>query len=577
MAHVLMPNWHPKNNQKGTVLIWMIVWLAGMAAIYYWCVLKHIPAIEQRIQTNAQTALSNDGHESINVSVSDRIATLSGEVSSEAERASIVDTVSAAAGVRSVNDGLTILAQRDTDQDKPDANTPKVAVAETPTATVSADNDNNIVAKAVIPATKQAEETSTTDTSNEAQDSAANTPDETPTEPDASSDSSDQQVATQDTSESVSAAIAENAIEPAAQPDNETDNPTTSEIANATNNDIQVAVADIAAGAKTSVEADAADIEAKANERIKAALAIQEQEQTSSQQEQVEQAETVTMQMQPPTLNLQVDGNSLTITGDLSENDDALDLIESAMSAFGTPIVVNKIQTHKDRSPAPWLQELTGFLPAMQGIKNAGVRINQQQLVLSGDAKSEPAHDEVINQALANLSMLSLVERMRVTPEQEAAPAPKAEVTVAKETAVTESDTQSMAAKTPSSGTLEDFLVEYNELESTKILFDPGSNKLTEDSIETVIQIATILIRHPNIKIGIDGHTDNSGQSDANLRLSQERSNAVRDTLIDQGVDVERINAYGFGDGVPIADNSTPEGRRLNRRIEFNFKLDQSR
>lgn len=566
MAHVLMPNWHPKNNQRGMVLIWMIVWLAGMAAILYWCVLKHIPAIEQRIESNAQTALNNNGHESIDVAVSDRIATLSGTVSSEAERSNIVDTVSEAEGVRSVNDELTLQAPSNQDDN-----------TATGTETVSADNNDNIVAKAVIPAT-----TEPADTNSDVQDTAAI--------------SSNEQAGTlldnQNTTENSNAADSTEA-ESSKETANEGNAMSTADVtstAKESSGDSQITVTDIAANAISTAEAKAADIENKANERIKAALTRQAQAETSSQQKQgtdqeakqVTQTDIAAVPMLPPAINMLVDGNSLTITGDLSENDDALDLIESAMSTFDTPIVVNKIQVHNNRGAAPWLNELTGFLPAMQGIKQAGIRINQQQVVLSGEALSETDHDEVINQALSKLSTLSLVERIRVAPEQ----APKETSTTQKElkqaemaqnASAVKADATAIASKLESSGTIEDFFADYEQIKEKAILFESGSNRLTEDSVETVVQLATILNNHSNIKIGIDGHTDNSGQSDANLRLSQERSNAVRDTLIDQGVNVERINAYGFGDGVPIADNSTPEGRRLNRRIEFNFKLDQSR
>jgi len=144
----------------------------------------------------------------------------------------------------------------------------------------------------------------------------------------------------------------------------------------------------------------------------------------------------------------------------------------------------------------------------MQGIKNAGVRINQQQIVLSGDASTESAHDEVINQALSKLSTLSLVERIRVVPEE----APK-DSSMAQKEPVVKPDTSAVASKPEPAGTIEDFFTDYEKIKDTAILFESGSNRLTENSVEVVIQIATVLNRHSNIKIGIDGHTDNSGMS----------------------------------------------------------------
>ena len=53
------------------------------------------------------------------------------------------------------------------------------------------------------------------------------------------------------------------------------------------------------------------------------------------------------------------------------------------------------------------------------------------------------------------------------------------------------------------------------------------------------------------------------------MKLSQQRATTVREALIDRGIERSRLTAYGFGEGVPLVDNATPEGRALNRRIEF--------
>ena len=65
------------------------------------------------------------------------------------------------------------------------------------------------------------------------------------------------------------------------------------------------------------------------------------------------------------------------------------------------------------------------------------------------------------------------------------------------------------------------------------------------------------------------GHTDDIGPADGNQRLSQRRADAVRNWLVDNGIDADRLTAVGYGEDQPIADNSTEEGRTANRRIEF--------
>jgi OmpA-OmpF porin, OOP family len=69
--------------------------------------------------------------------------------------------------------------------------------------------------------------------------------------------------------------------------------------------------------------------------------------------------------------------------------------------------------------------------------------------------------------------------------------------------------------------------------------------------------------------IRIEGHTDNIGRANFNLRLSDDRAAAVRAALIERGVPADRLQSEGFGATRPLADNHTPEGRAKNRRIEF--------
>ena len=70
------------------------------------------------------------------------------------------------------------------------------------------------------------------------------------------------------------------------------------------------------------------------------------------------------------------------------------------------------------------------------------------------------------------------------------------------------------------------------------------------------------------------GHTDTQGDERANQRLSEDRADSVRNMLIAEGVSPARITAVGLGASLPVATNSTPEGRQQNRRVEIELRPD---
>ncbi len=100
-----------------------------------------------------------------------------------------------------------------------------------------------------------------------------------------------------------------------------------------------------------------------------------------------------------------------------------------------------------------------------------------------------------------------------------------------------------------------------------RLVFETGSATLKPESQEQLGNIAEILKAYPAVKVKIGGYTDNVGEPASNLKLSQERATNVMNDLIKKGVAAERLAAEGYGDQHPIADNSVPEGRAMNRRI----------
>jgi len=108
-----------------------------------------------------------------------------------------------------------------------------------------------------------------------------------------------------------------------------------------------------------------------------------------------------------------------------------------------------------------------------------------------------------------------------------------------------------------------------DELEQRSISFLRGSATLTEQASIALNELAQTLKKHPNIRLRVEGHTDNTGVPAYNLELSGKRAQSVVDFLGNLGIDTSRLAAKGFGDNQPIASNDTQYGRSKNRRIEF--------
>jgi outer membrane protein OmpA-like peptidoglycan-associated protein len=101
------------------------------------------------------------------------------------------------------------------------------------------------------------------------------------------------------------------------------------------------------------------------------------------------------------------------------------------------------------------------------------------------------------------------------------------------------------------------------------VFFDTGKATLSPESRLDLDKAIDLMDTNPTMKIEVGGHTDNTGNDDTNLRLSHERAKSVRQYFIAAGIASARIEAKGYGETTPIADNDTEEGRAANRRTEF--------
>jgi OOP family OmpA-OmpF porin len=100
-----------------------------------------------------------------------------------------------------------------------------------------------------------------------------------------------------------------------------------------------------------------------------------------------------------------------------------------------------------------------------------------------------------------------------------------------------------------------------------RLNFATGSATILPESEEQLNNIASVLTAYPNVNVKIGGYTDNTGDASSNRRLSQQRADAVMQTLIGKGIDARRMKAEGYGSQHAVGDNATDEGRAKNRRI----------
>lgn len=101
------------------------------------------------------------------------------------------------------------------------------------------------------------------------------------------------------------------------------------------------------------------------------------------------------------------------------------------------------------------------------------------------------------------------------------------------------------------------------------VFYDTDSWDLLESSMPELKQLLEFLEVNPTVVIEIGGHTDSDGSEDHNQRLSEKRAESVKTFLIKRGIDGKRIFSHGYGETVPVGDNITPAGKRLNRRTEI--------
>ncbi len=101
------------------------------------------------------------------------------------------------------------------------------------------------------------------------------------------------------------------------------------------------------------------------------------------------------------------------------------------------------------------------------------------------------------------------------------------------------------------------------------VLFNTDQAQLKPDGTRNVQKLGDFLIKYPQDRVSVEGHTDSVGSNSYNQDLSDRRAYSVRTALTDMGISIDRVATHGYGEEFPVASNNNAESRQLNRRVEI--------
>jgi len=230
------------------------------------------------------------------------------------------------------------------------------------------------------------------------------------------------------------------------------------------------------------------------------------------------------------------ENSAVSIAGSLADQA-AIDVAAAGAEEQGGAASTSSALTVGDRvAQADWLPGVVELLADMKTVTAGEVRANDSGLVLNGTVESTDRRNAIGAKATELLPDLPLDNRILVV-----VPVPEKTLTQA-----------------------------LLDLNLPGIQFETNSAELRPDSIEILDGVVEVLKEFPDVRVEIAGHTDSDGEDEYNLELSSRRTETVMNYLGAGGVNTDRLDARGYGESRPVADNSTAEGKAINRRIELN-------
>ncbi|GEM_PF-1233398 len=257
-----------------------------------------------------------------------------------------------------------------------------------------------------------------------------------------------------------------------------------------------------------------------------------------------------------PSLTLNVEGGTATLTGILPDDDTKSRITGQAVRVYGRANVVDRVRLDSSVAREPWMKAAPSLITsAARDVQNARIEIDKDAVRVSGNVTSQKVKNKVLRHVAGASRGLKVQDGLIVGKGAvvAAAPAPAA---------------PAAPVKAPA-GTVEAL---DQKLTGKISRFNFNAAVMTPQGIKILDEVAVIINGIPGVPVEISGHTCSMGPADYNLSLGKRRADAARRYLIEKGVRAERLTTISYGETRPVADNATREGRQINRRTEFHVK-----
>lgn len=233
-----------------------------------------------------------------------------------------------------------------------------------------------------------------------------------------------------------------------------------------------------------------------------------------------------------PSLDVAMRSNLVRLSGVVPNADVQTALVDGAAQAVGAGNVVDELTIDGNVTGADWLPSLAGVFPFLaENASQPGIGIENGVLRLTGTVETPEMREQI---------------------EQRVRDAVGAAVQIDNQITVSAAQAE-----------LDEVLAVEN------VEFVSARDVITAETRDVIDRIVAVLTQYPDVNIRIEGHTDSDGRAESNLSLSQRRADAVRQALIDAGIDGNRLTAEGFGESRLLVQERTAADKQRNRRVEL--------